>query len=211
MASAGGDPRPSLRRELTKGTRPCISCQEDLSKLSREDLEVEVRRLRLQVHNWKEKEWQETIAVRDMLSHSSTGKDAADHIHQNQTADEAALPEKKVPTTSEILQKASDRAFRGGLAGMAAMTIQVGSLMWLRTTMNYVSKKLACVSDLPLITRSLGSAISARDKHYGGPACPLQARWDSSLLSRCRPGTHARTAEPIRGYCGKCGNSCISR
>jgi hypothetical protein len=41
------------------------------------------------------------------------------------------------PALGEILQKAKDRAFRGGLAGMGAMVFQVCSFMWLRTTMNY--------------------------------------------------------------------------
>lgn len=35
------------------------------------------------------------------------------------------------------VQKAIDRAIGGGLAGSSAMAIQVSSLMWLRTTMNY--------------------------------------------------------------------------
>jgi hypothetical protein len=37
----------------------------------------------------------------------------------------------------EVLQKAGQRALGGGLSGAAAMGLQVGSLMWLRTTMNY--------------------------------------------------------------------------
>merc|ERR1712220_34460 len=45
--------------------------------------------------------------------------------------------QKKTPTAGEIMQKAADRAFRGGLAGMAAMVLQVCTLMWMRTTMNY--------------------------------------------------------------------------
>lgn len=40
-------------------------------------------------------------------------------------------------TGSEIMAKASARAFKGGWTGAAAMGLQVGSLMWLRTTMNY--------------------------------------------------------------------------
>lgn len=36
-----------------------------------------------------------------------------------------------------ILSKAANRALGGGLTGAAAMGIQVGTLMWLRTTMNY--------------------------------------------------------------------------
>lgn len=38
---------------------------------------------------------------------------------------------------SEILAAAGKKALGGGLPGMAAMGIQVGSLMWLRTTVNY--------------------------------------------------------------------------
>ena len=36
-----------------------------------------------------------------------------------------------------ILEKSLDKAFKGGMAGSTAMVLQVGSLMWLRTTMNY--------------------------------------------------------------------------
>lgn len=39
--------------------------------------------------------------------------------------------------TREIFEKARARAFKGGIAGAGAMTIQVCSLMWMRTTMNY--------------------------------------------------------------------------
>lgn len=40
-------------------------------------------------------------------------------------------------TTQEIFQAASKRALGGGIAGASAMAIQVTSLMWMRTTMNY--------------------------------------------------------------------------
>jgi len=50
-----------------------------------------------------------------------------------QTPDEDNAP----PTFDEIMEKAKNKAFRGGLAGMAAGVVQVLSLMWLRTTMNY--------------------------------------------------------------------------
>jgi hypothetical protein len=36
-----------------------------------------------------------------------------------------------------ILKKSLEKAFKGGIAGSTAMVLQVGSLMWLRTTMNY--------------------------------------------------------------------------
>jgi len=41
------------------------------------------------------------------------------------------------PTFREVLDKASASAFRGGLAGAAAMGVNVGALMWMRTTVNY--------------------------------------------------------------------------
>mmetsp|Transcript_31417 Transcript_31417/g.64735 ORF Transcript_31417/g.64735 Transcript_31417/m.64735 type:complete len:296 (-) Transcript_31417:304-1191(-) len=40
-------------------------------------------------------------------------------------------------TTSEILAQAGKRAIGGGVPGAAAMGMQVGLLMWMRTTMNY--------------------------------------------------------------------------
>ena len=43
----------------------------------------------------------------------------------------------KQETFSEILERAGKRALGGGVPGALAMGIQVTSLMWLRTTMNY--------------------------------------------------------------------------
>mmetsp|Transcript_35769 Transcript_35769/g.90183 ORF Transcript_35769/g.90183 Transcript_35769/m.90183 type:complete len:332 (-) Transcript_35769:494-1489(-) len=37
----------------------------------------------------------------------------------------------------EIIQKAANKALGGGIAGAAAMAVQVTTLMWMRTTMNY--------------------------------------------------------------------------
>mmetsp|Transcript_15686 Transcript_15686/g.17717 ORF Transcript_15686/g.17717 Transcript_15686/m.17717 type:complete len:313 (-) Transcript_15686:273-1211(-) len=51
--------------------------------------------------------------------------------------DKPKAPVKAPPTMKEILEKAGKRALGGGLPGAMAMGIQVGSLMWLRTTMNY--------------------------------------------------------------------------
>lgn len=45
-----------------------------------------------------------------------------------------AVPE-NLPTR-EILAKAGKRALGGGVSGAAAISLQVGGLMWLRTTMN---------------------------------------------------------------------------
>ena len=38
---------------------------------------------------------------------------------------------------TNTFDKALNRAIGGGLSGSAAMVMQVSSLMWLRTTMNY--------------------------------------------------------------------------
>merc|ERR1719221_902910 len=48
--------------------------------------------------------------------------------------EEAAKPK---PTVQEQLKKAANRALGGGTAGAVAMVMQVGSLMWMRTIMNY--------------------------------------------------------------------------
>lgn len=50
---------------------------------------------------------------------------------------EAFSPEEQQQDIRQILRKAGKRALGGGLPGMAAMTVQVVSLMWLRTTVNY--------------------------------------------------------------------------
>jgi hypothetical protein len=52
----------------------------------------------------------------------------------------AAIASAEAPESvnfKEIFDKASKRALGGGLAGASAMVIQVCSLMWMRTTMNY--------------------------------------------------------------------------
>ena len=55
---------------------------------------------------------------------------------------EAAVPPpveapKKQFDTAAILKKAAARAGQGGLSGAAAMAINVCSLMWIRTAINY--------------------------------------------------------------------------
>lgn len=44
---------------------------------------------------------------------------------------------KEPPTFGEILDKAAASAVRGGTAGAMAMGLNVGALMWMRTTINY--------------------------------------------------------------------------
>lgn len=49
----------------------------------------------------------------------------------------SSVKEADAPDLGEILRKAGKRALGGGIPGAAAMGIQVLSLMWLRTTVNY--------------------------------------------------------------------------
>ena len=42
--------------------------------------------------------------------------------------------------SDSIISKSINKAFKGGISGASAMVCQVGSLMWLRTTMNYQYK-----------------------------------------------------------------------
>jgi len=51
-------------------------------------------------------------------------KDTANNINKN-------------ATTSFNFKEVTNKALRSGLSGSMAMVIQVCSLMWLRTTMNY--------------------------------------------------------------------------
>lgn len=47
-----------------------------------------------------------------------------------------ALPSKQ-QNFSEILQRSANKALGGGIAGASAMVVQVSTLMWMRTAMNY--------------------------------------------------------------------------
>ena len=50
----------------------------------------------------------------------------------------AAPAETKTPPTfGEIMDKAAKSALRGGTAGAVAMGLNVGALMWMRTTVSY--------------------------------------------------------------------------
>jgi len=68
------------------------------------------------------------------------------------------MPEPKLPqqhsspAVSEILDKASKKALKGGVAGMAAQGFNVLALMWMRTTMNY---QYRYGGSLPSVLRTL--------------------------------------------------------
>lgn len=76
---------------------------------------------------------------------------------------------KKVLTPREVLNKAAARALQGGVAGAAAMAINVCTLMWIRTTINYqyrygtstttAFKTLYKDGGIPRFYRGLGPAL----------------------------------------------------
>jgi len=53
---------------------------------------------------------------------------------------DAVAPPKKEVDIVAVMKKAKEDALRGGLAGAAAMCINVGALMWMRTTVNFQYK-----------------------------------------------------------------------
>merc|ERR1719424_264418 len=76
---------------------------------------------------------------------------------------------KVTPSMSEIMGKASKKALAGGMAGAAAQGINVLTMMWMRTIMNYqyrfggdmtsVVKKLYAEGGVPRFYRGLAPAL----------------------------------------------------
>ena len=58
------------------------------------------------------------------------------YIIATSEADKAEAAQKKLDAMA-VLKKALARAGQGGIAGAAAMAINVCTLMWIRTTINY--------------------------------------------------------------------------
>jgi|EP00927_Polykrikos_kofoidii_P049313 hypothetical protein len=93
----------------------------------------------------------------------------------------AAASAKTQPTFSEVLSKASSKALSGGIAGMGAQAINVFTLMWMRTIMNYqyryggttaeVAKKLYAEGGIPRFYRGLAPGlIQAPMSRFGDTA-----------------------------------------
>jgi len=76
---------------------------------------------------------------------------------------------KPAPSMQEIMSKASKKALSGGIAGMSAQAINVCTLMWMRTIMNYqyryggglveVTQKLWAEGGVPRFYRGLAPAL----------------------------------------------------
>lgn len=155
---------------------------EDLSEYSRADLENLVKTLRQKDHANALEGIELRAATRDMLSHAATGKDGNDHLHLNHNDD--ATAEDAPPSFDEIMDKAKKRAFRGGLAGMGAGVIQVLSLMWLRTTMNYRELWWLCYPFPAFHVIVFPCRIPPWYKHRYCTSALVQRRWHSSFLPR---------------------------
>jgi len=94
---------------------------------------------------------------------------------------DAAPAKKPTPSFSEIMTKASKKALSGGLAGMGAQAINVVTLMWMRTIMNYqyryggglveTTKKLYAEGGIPRFYRGLAPGlIQAPVSRFGDTA-----------------------------------------
>mmetsp|Transcript_14270 Transcript_14270/g.40374 ORF Transcript_14270/g.40374 Transcript_14270/m.40374 type:complete len:350 (-) Transcript_14270:213-1262(-) len=81
--------------------------------------------------------------LRAVLQRQMSGRDsettfeAPQHDVDMESGKQAAPAAPKAESMGDILRRAGNRALGGGLPGAMAMGIQVTSLMWLRTTMNY--------------------------------------------------------------------------
>merc|ERR1719229_2087475 len=85
------------------------------------------------------------------------------------------------PSLGEVMTKASKRALSGGIAGMGAQAINVVTMMWMRTIMNYqyryggtfaeVTKKLWAEGGVPRFYRGLAPGlIQAPVSRFGDTA-----------------------------------------
>lgn len=109
--------------------------------------------------------------------------------------DAAGAVAKPAPALTEILNKASKKALTGGLAGMSAQAVNVVSLMWMRTIMNYqyrygggfteVTKRLYGEGGIPRFYRGLAPGlIQAPMSRFGDTAAndgALAALEDTSM------------------------------
>jgi len=57
---------------------------------------------------------------------------------------------KDPPTFNEVIEKAAKSAMRGGTAGAVAMGLNVGALMWMRTTVRLCIYRV-CMRDIAML------------------------------------------------------------
>jgi len=71
---------------------------------------------------------------------------------------------KDPPTFNEVIEKAAKSAMRGGTAGAVAMGLNVGALMWMRTTVRLCIYRV-CMRDIAML------CISYRQRYFFAHIC----------------------------------------
>merc|ERR1719478_1952238 len=129
-------------------------------------------------------------------------------------ADSKPAAPKAPPAMSEILTKASKKALSGGLAGMGAQAINVCTLMWMRTIMNYqyryggelvpTVRKLYAEGGIPRFYRGLAPAlVQAPVSRFGDTAAndgALAALEHTSLPTSLKTACASATAAGFRVF-----------
>eukprot|EP00039_Didymoeca_costata_P027361 m.18274 g.18274 ORF g.18274 m.18274 type:complete len:497 (-) comp6262_c0_seq1:63-1553(-) len=132
---------------------PVMHVESDLQALRNQMAQAVRRREFMKAHELKEKiadlsedmyemnieEGKLLSAVRNqdfLLADEINKKIMAMHTERQQKKKSGPVIEEDFDAQS-VLQEAAHKALRGGVAGATAMVIQVSSLMWMRTTMNY--------------------------------------------------------------------------
>eukprot|EP01006_Ploeotia_vitrea_P052447 TRINITY_DN67689_c11_g2_i1.p1 TRINITY_DN67689_c11_g2~~TRINITY_DN67689_c11_g2_i1.p1 ORF type:complete len:405 (+),score=37.44 TRINITY_DN67689_c11_g2_i1:77-1291(+) len=122
-------PAKVTKADLQKAELPLYNENEKLGSYPREELEKEVHRLRTLVNTHHKAYNMQLRHMNELMGITASCRDVAEASPQTALV-------KREPLTA-ILAQAGKRALGGGLPGAAAMVVQVLSLMWLRTTMNY--------------------------------------------------------------------------
>jgi len=106
-----------------------------------------------------------------------------------------AATTQKDQSMSEILRNAGKRALGGGTAGAVAMVVNVSSLMWMRTTVNY-----QCVAKSPACGRSIRSNVFSIDI---GMACQQDRRSGrfTTMVGGVSRASCDSTAGTFRHFC----------
>lgn len=108
------------------------------------------------------------------------------NTNTNNTNTSTKIPDKLKDNTKTLIKMSLDKSINVGMAGYIAMTFQVSSLMWLRTTMNYQFKNGGTTKQTlktlyneggPLrFYRGVGFAlINAPLARFGDTACNMAA------------------------------------
>merc|ERR1712087_449492 len=113
----------------------------------------------------------EVTGQKAAISHALTSMRArATNLRPSAIAPEICyVPSKKEVELSTVLKKAANRAIGGGVAGAAAMVINVSTLMWIRTTVNFQYRYgMSTTEALRHLYKDGGGGISGVARFYRG-------------------------------------------